>query len=182
LFAELLSQFGGDPNHVVIHGASAGAGSVAMHLVAYGGRDDALFIGGMAESLFFPSQPFVSELEYQFDRLISQTGCAHEPPARQMACLRSKDVAILQAANVAQPFPGRSQPPMPLFYWTPCVDGDLLQDLPYRMFAKGQFIRVPMVFGTSTDGMLKLSPFARCALSPMRMVNTKNCRGLCLRP
>lgn len=29
-----LSQFGGDPDHVVIHGASAGAGSVALHLTA----------------------------------------------------------------------------------------------------------------------------------------------------
>jgi len=27
-------QFGGDPNHVVVHGVSAGGGSVAMHLTA----------------------------------------------------------------------------------------------------------------------------------------------------
>lgn len=29
-----LQQFGGDPNHVVAHGASAGAGSLAFHLTA----------------------------------------------------------------------------------------------------------------------------------------------------
>ncbi|OBT70557.1 hypothetical protein VF21_10387 [Pseudogymnoascus sp. 05NY08] len=29
-----IQQFGGDPDHVVIHGASAGAGSVALHLLA----------------------------------------------------------------------------------------------------------------------------------------------------
>lgn len=29
-----LQQFGGDPNHVVAHGASAGAGSLALHLTA----------------------------------------------------------------------------------------------------------------------------------------------------
>lgn len=32
--ANTLRQFGGDPDHVVIHGASAGAGSVALHLLA----------------------------------------------------------------------------------------------------------------------------------------------------
>lgn len=29
-----IKEFGGDPDHVVIHGESAGAGSVAMHLIA----------------------------------------------------------------------------------------------------------------------------------------------------
>ncbi|KAK4035177.1 Alpha/Beta hydrolase protein, partial [Parachaetomium inaequale] len=146
-----IAAFGGDPNHVVIHGASAGAGSVAMHLVAYGGRNDGLFVGGMSESLFFPAQPLVRELEYQFDRAVSQTGCDGAAQGQQMACLRAKDVAVLQSANYAQPFPGRPGPPMPLFYWTPCVDGDFLRDLPYRLFEKGQFVSVPMVFATSTN-------------------------------
>ncbi|KAL2159218.1 hypothetical protein VTH06DRAFT_2650 [Thermothelomyces fergusii] len=158
-----IASFGGDPDHVVIHGASAGAGSVAMHLVAYGGRNDNLFIGGMTESLFFPAQPFVHELEYQFDRAVSQTGCEGVVRDQQMACLRSKDVAVLQAANHPQPFPGRPDPPMPLFYWTPCVDGDFLRDLPYRLFEKGQFISVPIVLGTSND---EGSVFAPNAATP----------------
>ena len=29
-----IEQFGGDPDHVVIHGASAGAGSISPHMVA----------------------------------------------------------------------------------------------------------------------------------------------------
>jgi hypothetical protein len=124
-----------------------------MHLVAYGGRNDGLFVGGMSESLFFPAQPPVRELEYQFDRVVSQTGCDGVARGQQMACLRAKDVAVLQSPNYAQPFPGRPDPPMPLFYWTPCVDGDFLRDLPYRLFEKGQFINVPMVFGTSTNGL-----------------------------
>ncbi|KAK4128416.1 alpha/beta-hydrolase [Parathielavia appendiculata] len=148
---EHIAAFGGDPNHVVIHGASAGAGSVAMQLLTYGGRNDRLFVGAMAEAIFFPAQPLVSELEYQFNRIVNQTGCGSVSSARQMECLRSRDTAVLQAANYAQPFPGRSEPPMPLFYFTPCVDGDFLRDLPYKLFENGQFIRVPMVLGTSTD-------------------------------
>ncbi|KAK4230762.1 Alpha/Beta hydrolase protein [Podospora fimiseda] len=146
-----ISSFGGDPNHIVIHGASAGAGSVAMHLIAYGGRDDGLFVGGMSESIFFPAQPYLSELEYQFDRVIQQTGCDKVESEKQMACLRQKDGSVLQVANRAQPFPGKPGPPSPIFYFTPCIDGDILRDLPYRMFEAGQFIRVPMVFGTATN-------------------------------
>ncbi|KAK3372532.1 Alpha/Beta hydrolase protein [Podospora didyma] len=158
-----IASFGGDPDHVVIHGASAGAGSVAMHMVAHGGRNDNLFIGAMAESLFFPAQPFVSELEYQFDRVVRQTGCDGLDPSQQMACLRSKPAGILQAVNFAQSFPGRLGGPMPLFYWTPCIDGDFIQDLPYRMFREGKYVDVPLLFGTTTD---EGSYFAADAGSP----------------
>ena len=147
-----LPQFGGDPSHVVIHGASAGAGSVALHLTAYGGRDDGLFVGGVCESLFFPAQPYLSELEWQFDRVVRQAGCGAADRAAQMACLRGKDTAALQAVNVASAFPGRTAPPTPLFYWTPCVDGVMIEDLPYLLFEEGRFIRVPVLFGTDTDG------------------------------
>ncbi|KAK3994922.1 lipase 1 [Cladorrhinum sp. PSN332] len=146
-----ISAFGGDPDHVVIHGASAGAGSVAMHLIAYGGRDDGLFVGGMVEAIFFPAQPFLSELEYQFDRVISQTGCDKVETAKQMECLRREDGSVLQGVNYAQPFPGKPGPPTPIFYFTPCIDGDILRDLPYKMFEAGKFIQVPMVFGTANN-------------------------------
>lgn len=145
-------QFGGDPDHVVIHGASAGAGSVAMHLVAHGGRDDNLFVGAMAESVFFPAQPFVPELEYQFDRFAHHTGCDNTSRSDQMACLRSQPIAVLQDANTAQPFPGQYESTYPLFYWTPCIDGDFLQDLPYALINQGKIIDVPVLFGTDTDG------------------------------
>lgn len=146
-----IAAFGGDPDHVVIHGASAGAGSVVMHLLAYGGRNDNLFVGAMSESLFFPAQPYVHELEYQFDRLVQQVGCSSVKPEEQLACLRSQNVTTLQAANHAQHFPGRDGPLLPIFYWTPCVDGDFLQGLPYRLMRNGRFLNVPILFGTNTD-------------------------------
>lgn len=122
-----------------------------MHMIAYGGRNDGLFAGVMSESVFFPAQPRVSEVEYQFDRVLRYTGCDSAAPDKQLSCLRAQDVTLLQAANHAQPFPGRPDPPNPLFYWTPCIDGDLLQDLPYRMFEDGRFIDVPLLAGTTTD-------------------------------
>ncbi|KAK2020256.1 carboxylesterase [Colletotrichum eremochloae] len=142
-----ISKFGGDPDHVVIHGLSAGAGSVALHLVAYGGRNDKLFVGAMSESVFFPAQPRVPDLEYQFNKTVEKVGCKDDKD--QMGCLRSKDIRVIQNANIASPFPGRSA--NPLFYWTPCVDGDLLLDYPYRLYEKGSFLKVPVLFGTGTN-------------------------------
>ncbi|TVY53922.1 Lipase 3 [Lachnellula cervina] len=144
---QYIEHFGGDPSHVVIHGASAGAGSVALHLTAYGGRDDGLFVGGIGESVFFPAQPQVSELEWQFSRYVNDTGCAGSPD--ELMCLRSKDLTVLQEANVATPFPGR--PAAPRFYWTPTIDGDFIQDYPYRLIEQGRFVKVPIIFGDDTD-------------------------------
>ncbi|KAK4199594.1 putative esterase lipase [Triangularia verruculosa] len=147
-----IEQFGGDPEHVVIHGASAGAGSVAMHLIANAGRDDGLFHGAILEAIFFPAQPFASELSWQFERVLNQTGCQTGTPSQQMDCLRGTDVKLLQeAANHAQPFPGRADPPLPIFYWTPCVDGDLIQDLPYKLFRAGKSLDVPVMMGTASN-------------------------------
>ncbi|KAI0842892.1 alpha/beta-hydrolase [Hypoxylon sp. FL0890] len=150
-----IPQFGGDPDHVVITGTSAGAGSVALHLlISHTNKEPdgkPLFIGGVGESVFFPAQPPVSDLEWQFDRLLSQTGCdgASDP----MSCLRSIDTKTLQSVNVPSPFPGRPNPPapLPLFYWTPCIDGTLLRDLLYNLFSRGEYINVPLIMGTTTD-------------------------------
>jgi carboxylesterase type B len=125
---------------------------------AYGGRDDGLFVGAISESLFFPAQPYVSELEWQFDRILRHAGCDTYGVGSAMSCLRGTDMAVLQALNIAEAFPGRTAPPNPLFYWTPCIDGDLIEDLPYLMFERGRFIRVPVMFGTDTDGKHILAP------------------------
>ncbi|KAI1468767.1 alpha/beta-hydrolase [Daldinia caldariorum] len=178
-----IAQFGGDPEHVVIHGASAGAGSVALHLlISYaegergesesedgtsdgdsgsssGSNKENLFVGAMGESPFFPAQPTVADLEWQFDLVLSQTGCSDSSSSSSsqdaMSCLRSKDTALLQqAANTPSPFPGRPGPPtapLPLFFWTPCTDGLLLPDSPSTLFSQGLFADVPVLMGTTSD-------------------------------
>lgn len=153
-----IAQFGGDPDHVVIHGASAGAGSVALHLVAYGGNasgsesGERLFVGAVGESVFFPAQPFVGELEWQLNLTLQRTGCDGGDDDGAMTCLRSKSAEELQAANLPATFPGAPAGSIPLFFWTPCIDGDLLRDLPYLLFEKGQFLNVPVIMGTTTNG------------------------------
>lgn len=40
---DYISQFGGDPGHVVLGGESAGAASISLQMTAYGGKDFGLF-------------------------------------------------------------------------------------------------------------------------------------------
>jgi acetylcholinesterase len=143
-----IPSFGGDPAHVVIHGVSAGAGSVALHLAAYGGRNDSLFHAAISESTFIPAHPPFQDLEYQLDQTMAQAGCADAE--NRMACLRSRTKDQLQSLNVPAHFPGRDADP--LFYWTPCVDGDFMQKNPAISFAEGSFITVPVLFGTCSNG------------------------------
>ncbi|KAI1341553.1 carboxylesterase [Xylariaceae sp. FL0016] len=146
-----IAQFGGDPDHVVIDGASAGAGSVALHLIANGGNATDLFVGAIGESVFFPAQPFVDDLEWQFESLLNVSGCDANDVTKPVDCLRALSTTDLQALNVPSPFPGRTGNPLPLFYWTPCIDGELIQDLPYLMYESGRIVDVPVIMGTTTN-------------------------------
>ncbi|KAI0199105.1 alpha/beta-hydrolase [Astrocystis sublimbata] len=166
-----IIQFGGDPEHVVIHGASAGAGSVALHLVVNDTsvqsekaetveaqdqiETENLFVGAIGESVFFPAQPFLHELEWQFNLTLERTGCDEGVGGvaadEAMDCLRDKSTEELQAANVPAAFPSAPPGSTPLFFWTPCIDGALLPDLPYRLFEKGAFLDVAVIMGSTTN-------------------------------
>jgi len=128
---------------VALVGASAGAGSIALHLVAFGGTPTKLFAGVFGISPFLPTQMRVSELEWQFDLFASRVGCSGA--ADPMDCLRSQNSTILQIANVGMPYPGRTN--NSLFPFTPAVDGNFLIDFPYRLFEEGKFVRVPTILG-----------------------------------
>ncbi|RAL08273.1 carboxylesterase estA [Aspergillus homomorphus CBS 101889] len=144
-----IASFGGDPDHIVIHGVSAGAGSVAFHLTAFGGKDEKLFVGAVAESSFWPTQRTVAEMEFQYERFVNATGCSNATDS--LRCLRERDIATIQSANTASPFPGGSDSPLPDWYWLPVTDGTLVPELLYDAFKKGNFIKVPTLVGDDTD-------------------------------
>lgn len=142
-----ITLFGGDPRRVVLVGDSAGAGSIALHLVANGGAPTNLFAGVFGVSPFFPDQPRVNELEWQFKLFASNAGCGSS--ADPLNCLRHKDSTVLQLANQNMSYPGRKS--NALWPYTPTVDGDLFPDSPYRLFEQGKFVKVPAVFGDDTN-------------------------------
>lgn len=144
-----IHLFGGNPDHVVIHGDSAGAGSVALHLAAYSGENKNMFVGAVAESTFWPTQRTVAEMEFQYKRFVKQVGCDDSQNA--LSCLRSADIDSLQKYNVDEPFPGGSRTPAPLWYFLPVVDGDFVSDLLYSSFEQGKIIHVPLVVTDDTN-------------------------------
>lgn len=157
---QYISQFGGDPDHVVLGGDSAGAASIALHLTAFGGRNDGLFHGAAAESVSFATILTVEESQYQYDNFVQHVGCAGSTTstsnANTLSCLRSKSAKELQAQNRNIPYPGSQN--APLFMWNPVLDDDLIQYYTYDAFAHGDFIKVPVIFGDDTNGGTVFTP------------------------
>lgn len=124
----------------MLGGDSAGAASVSLHLVAYGGRDDGLFHAAAAESVSYATVYTVAESQWQYDNLAIRLGCVG---SSTIACLRNKTAVEIQDVNYNIPFPGAAAPP--LYMYNPVIDGDLLQDLTYTAYQKGNFIKMPVI-------------------------------------
>lgn len=143
----------------MIHGESAGAQSVSVHLIAYGGQNQNLFAGAAMESLPQLTQLSVSEFEFIYNDLVSGTGCSSS--ADTLACLRGLDVPVLQQHNQEVPYPDNSV--SPLWEYVPVVDGDILQTRVYEAFEQGKFVKVPVLFGDVTDEGSMFAPNASTA-------------------
>ncbi|KAL9576950.1 MAG: hypothetical protein Q9212_006695, partial [Teloschistes hypoglaucus] len=146
-----ISQFGGNPDHVVLGGASAGAASVALQVAAYGGKNDGLFHATAAESQSFAALRTVEESQYQYDELVSRVHCSVEQTKSDdtLACLRSLSSDELQAQNIGTPFPNTRR--RPLFAYNPTLDHDFIPDYTLNLFSSGRFLKVPAIYGDVTD-------------------------------
>lgn len=147
-----ISKFGGDPDQVVLVGPSAGAGSVVMHLISYGGKGyprgtsgKPLFRGGIGISPGLGTQPEVQQMEWQFDLYLNRTNCT----TGRINCLRSLSSAAFQAANLPMALPGRNTTGVSAY--GPCVDGEWLQDHAYKLLDSGKYMKVPVLIGDDTN-------------------------------
>lgn len=142
-----IRQFGGNPGHVVLGGASAGAASVTLQSIAYGGRNDGLFHGVAAESQSFPALRTVADSQYQYDQLVERTGCSAKKTGKSdtLACLRGLKSATLDKYNIKTAFPGATG--LPIFAYNPTLDLDFIQDYPLNLFGSGRFVKVPAIYG-----------------------------------
>ncbi|KAL6866461.1 hypothetical protein ACO1O0_002572 [Amphichorda felina] len=149
---EHISKFGGDPDHVVIGGTSAGGASVIFHMTSENGTDRGLFHGAMAQSASFAATLTVEESQYQFNQFAIRLGCTTDT----MRCLRRKTADQIQEVNINIPLPGGASPP--LYQWLPVLDYDFITDYTYRALAQGKFIKVPTVFGDDRNGGTSFAP------------------------
>ncbi|EON99732.1 putative carboxylesterase family protein [Phaeoacremonium minimum UCRPA7] len=142
---ENIAAFGGDPERVVIWGESAGAQSIAYHLLSYDGRDDGLYRGAIMES-GGPTGCQVQDLAYYtppVENLTRTVGCWTAKD--QLSCLRGLSQESLFAAAPTQ-------------VWNPLIDGDFLTGYPSQLLRAGKFNRVPLLTGTNTDEGTSFSP------------------------
>ncbi|QIW98121.1 hypothetical protein AMS68_003639 [Peltaster fructicola] len=139
-----ITNFGGDPGHVVLGGDSAGAASVTLQLTA---PNENLFHATAAESQSFASIRTVSESQYQYDNLVQRASC--NGTSDTLACLRSLSETDLQKVNINTPTPGAQD--APLYMYGPVIDGTIVSDYTYAAFRKGNFIKVPAIFGDDTN-------------------------------
>ncbi len=103
-----ISQFGGDPRNVTIAGESAGAGSVMLHSMGYGGTlGNSLFKNLIAASPYLPLQFGYKDFEpsQAYYAFAAEVGCfngnAYGTTSQNIfECLLTKDTQTLQKANV----------------------------------------------------------------------------------
>ncbi|KAL1647926.1 hypothetical protein SLS61_007194 [Didymella pomorum] len=147
-----IHEFGGDANHVMLGGASAGGGSVVLQLTAFGGRNDNLFHAVAAESAAFPPLRNVEQSQWQYDALLQRSGCT------DLACLATLDTVTFQTAvrSLKIPFPGGKN--APIYFWNPTLDYDFVQDYTYNELKNDRYVKLPTIFGDSTNEGINFTP------------------------
>nr|QFR37232.1 carboxylesterase [Cyberlindnera americana] len=141
---ENIAAFGGDPDHIVIWGESAGAISVGKLITS----QKVPFIKGaimesgsaVMEGVFGAN---VGTHQTSFDELVEYTNCTNA--VNVIECLQNIDEETLQYAF------NSTNGVISEVDWFPVVDGDVIPKSGYQSYVNGEFTKVPIMIGSNTD-------------------------------
>ena len=137
-----IKVFGGDPGRVTLAGQSFGGISVALQLVAWGGKQEGVFHKAIVSSGAVPGERTDSHVEENTAAVAESLNCPTSSglvDEKALACLRSITLADLLKVNLDVATKWR--PPYGFGAFTPVVDGDMLPEPPKALLEQGRFLR-----------------------------------------
>jgi len=139
------SQFGGDPDHIVAAGDSAGAIAIGLLMAAWADNNPGFIKGAIMESPSVATLRTLDQGQEQYDCLVNATGCAtaRSTLGNSLNCLRRLNASALQT--------DRCQ-------FNPSFDNDLIRTPMLQAFDEGRYLRIPTIAGTCNDEGTKATP------------------------
>ncbi|GFF36787.1 lipase 1 [Aspergillus udagawae] len=148
---ENIEAFGGNPSQVTLIGLSAGAHSIAHHIMNYD-LGTTLFHRAVIESGAATSRavhPYNARLhEAQFQEFITEAGCTDRPQSGIMDCLRSQPSSTV--INASFTIFDRYNPSV-RWAFQPVIDGDLIKRRPIDAWRSGKWNKMPVLTGFNTN-------------------------------
>lgn len=134
---EHATKFGGNPNHIVVTGASSGGNAIDELLAANNGLGfPDLFVGAIAESTGWGAEGYSVSRDNALQNNIKATGC--DTTADPIDCMRNLPIGELQALSTKDG-------------WGPTVDGNFIVAPHYQMYEQGRFQNIPVIYGYASD-------------------------------
>ncbi|KAF2194347.1 alpha/beta-hydrolase [Zopfia rhizophila CBS 207.26] len=144
---ENVEEFGGDPNHIIAFGLSAGAHAIG-HLIMDAEREEPLFKRAILESGATTARavhdPTVPLHEQQFKEFVAAAGCSDAPETSIFPCLREQPAnAVINASFTV--FDAHN----PSLRWAfqPSIDGTLIKRRPTESWKTGRWQKMPILTG-----------------------------------